>query len=66
MFTQKGKVTPEKAIKILKEYGTNVTVDEAKLILDLMYKFGKLAIEQQERALKSTILQFDEWLLKKS
>jgi hypothetical protein len=47
MILEKRSVTPEKAILILKKYGTIITTEEAKLILDLMYKFGKLAIGQQ-------------------
>lgn len=43
---EKRKVTPEKAIKILQEHGTIVTVEEAKLILDFMYKFTILAVDQ--------------------
>jgi len=47
MLPEKRTITPEKAIAILKKHGTIITFEEAKLILDLMYKFGKLAIEQQ-------------------
>lgn len=43
---EKRKVSPEKAIKILQEHGTIVTVEEAKLILDFMYKFAILAVDQ--------------------
>ncbi|GGI25151.1 hypothetical protein GCM10008119_16220 [Pedobacter mendelii] len=39
-------VTPEKAVKILQEHGTIITVEEAKLILDFMYKLAKLAVNQ--------------------
>jgi len=39
-------VTPEKAVEILKKNGTIVTIDEAKLILDFMYKIGKLSVGQ--------------------
>lgn len=44
---EKRKVTPEIAVKLLREHGTIVTVEEAKLILDFMYKFAKLAVNQQ-------------------
>lgn len=44
---EKRNVTPERAVKILQEYGTIVTIEEAKKILDFMYKFAKLAIDQQ-------------------
>lgn len=46
MVTEKRKVTPEKAIEILKKHGTIVTLEEAQIMLDLMYKFAKLAVNQ--------------------
>jgi hypothetical protein len=46
IFPEKRRVTPQQAVKILKEHGTIVTLEEAKLILDFLYKFGKLAIDQ--------------------
>lgn len=44
MLNEKRTVTPEKAVEILKKNGTIVTIDEAKLILDFMYKIGKLSV----------------------
>lgn len=46
MLPEKRTLTPEKAVEILKKYGTIVTVEEAKLILDFMYKLAKLSVEQ--------------------
>jgi len=46
MLNEKRTVTPEKAVEILKKNGTIVTIDEAKLILDFMYKIGKLSVGQ--------------------
>lgn len=46
MLTQKRKVTPEKSIEILKKHGTIVTLEEAKLILDLAYNFAILSVNQ--------------------
>ena len=42
----KGEVTPEVAIKILKEHGREVTREEAKLIVDFLYKLAEMAIDQ--------------------
>lgn len=42
----KRTITPEKAIKILAERGTHVTKEEAELILDFIFKFANLAINQ--------------------
>jgi hypothetical protein len=52
MVKEKRSVTPEKAIEILEKHGTIVTLEEVKLILDFMYKFGKLAIDQQVNLLE--------------
>jgi len=43
---ERRRITPQQAVKILKEHGTIVTIEEAKLILDFLYDFGKLAIDQ--------------------
>ncbi|MEZ2338829.1 hypothetical protein AB6735_24480 [Mucilaginibacter sp. RCC_168] len=40
------QVTPEMAVQILKEHGTKVTIEEAKVVLDFMYKIGKLSVDQ--------------------
>lgn len=45
MQQEKRSVTPEKVIKILAEYGTKVSLEEAKLMLDFLYKFAKLTLE---------------------
>lgn len=50
---EKRKVTPDKAIEILEKYGTIVTREEAKLILDFMYKFSILSVNQIIRNSKS-------------
>ena len=46
MLGEKRSITPEKAIEILREHGTIVTIEEAKLILYFMYKFAILAVDQ--------------------
>lgn len=43
------QLTPEKAVKILKQYGTIVNITEAKLIIDLLYKLADIAISQYLR-----------------
>jgi hypothetical protein len=45
MNSEKRKITPEKAVEILQKYGTIVTIEEAKIILDFMYKLSKLTLE---------------------
>lgn len=46
MPQEKQALTPEKAVKILNENGTIVTLEEAQIILDLMYKMAKLSVNQ--------------------
>jgi hypothetical protein len=46
MQKERRSITPETAVKILKEHGTIVSIQEAQIILDLMYKIGKLAVNQ--------------------
>ena len=45
MNAGKRKVTPEKAVEIMKKHGTNITIEEAKLMLDFLYKFANLTLE---------------------
>lgn len=42
----KMNVSPELAVKILKEHGTSVSLEQAKIILAFMYKLGKLSVDQ--------------------
>ncbi len=46
MLNIKYSITPEQAVKILREHGTIVTIEEAKLILEFMYKIAKLSVKQ--------------------
>ncbi|WCT14953.1 hypothetical protein [Mucilaginibacter jinjuensis] len=46
MVDEKRNITPEQAIKILQEHGTNVTIEEVQKILDFLYKIGKLSVNQ--------------------
>ena len=43
---EKTKVTPQKAIEILKKHGTIVTIEDAEKILNLMYQLAKLGVRQ--------------------
>lgn len=46
MVKGKRQITPQQAVAILGAYGTIVSIEEAKLILDFMYRFSILAINQ--------------------
>lgn len=44
--TNRRSITDIKAIKLLKEHGTEVSPERAKLILDFLYGFVKLSVKQ--------------------
>ncbi|RZK25607.1 MAG: hypothetical protein EOO43_05070 [Flavobacterium sp.] len=46
MLDKKRSITPQIAVEILREHGTTVTFEEAKIILDFMYNFAILSVNQ--------------------
>ncbi len=42
---QQDRISPEKAVEILKSNGKEVTAEEAKIILDFLYKMAKLTVK---------------------
>jgi hypothetical protein len=46
MLDKKRSITPQKAVEILNEQGTTVTFEQAKIILDFMYNFAILSVNQ--------------------
>ncbi|MFA6277994.1 MAG: hypothetical protein WC622_14675 [Pedobacter sp.] len=48
---KKRTLTPEKAVEILAEHGTKVTLEEAEIMLDFIYEFAKLAISLRVKEL---------------
>jgi len=40
------KITPEKAIEILRKDGLEVTLEQAKLILEFLYQMADIVVEQ--------------------
>jgi len=47
----KKKITPQQAVDILGKHGTKVTLKEAELILEFMYAFAKLSVDQYVKVL---------------
>lgn len=43
----KQKVTPQTAIQIVEKYGGTITYEEAEMVLEMMYNFANLALNQQ-------------------
>lgn len=40
------KITPEKAVEILKKGGMDVTLEQAKLMLEFLYKLADITVTQ--------------------
>ena len=48
MKTVKRTLTPAKAVKILAGYGTEISLEEAEIMLDFLHDFIKPALEVQQ------------------
>jgi len=46
MQKEKRSITPEKAVEIFRKHGSIITTVEAKLMLDFLYKFAKLSLNE--------------------
>lgn len=44
MLAKTTKLTPYDTVQIFKEYGTIITLEEVELLLDFLYKFGRLML----------------------
>jgi hypothetical protein len=40
------QIRPEEIVQILRDYGTIVTVEEARIILEFMWKLANLTLDQ--------------------
>ena len=40
------KISPERAVKLLEQDGIDVTIEQAKVILDFMYEMAEIVVEQ--------------------
>ena len=45
-LSEKRNITPQQAVKILEQSGLKVTEKDAEIILDFLYFFGKLSVNQ--------------------
>ncbi len=43
----KRKISPNAAVNTIEKYGGRITLEEAELVLDIMYNFANLALNQQ-------------------
>lgn len=46
METEVERISPEKAIEILKKDGIEVTINEAIIILEFLYQIAEITVEQ--------------------
>ena len=46
MESEVKRITPDRAVEILKQDGIEVTIEEAKIILDFMYEMAEIVVEQ--------------------
>ena len=44
--SENDKITPEKAVEILKKGGLEVTLEQAKLMLEFLYKLADITMDQ--------------------
>jgi hypothetical protein len=49
---EKRTITPEKAVKILAKHGTLMSLENAKIMLDFLYKIGNLSVSQTLKRVK--------------
>ncbi len=50
---EKRNITPEKTVKILAGHGTIITLEQAKIVLNFLYKLSNLSVRQTiKRAIK--------------
>ena len=40
------RISPKRVIKLLKEDGIDVTIEQAKVILDFMYEMAEIVVDQ--------------------
>ena len=50
-LSEKRNITPQQAVKILEQSGLKVTEKDAEIILDFLYFFGKLSVNQYVKAI---------------
>jgi hypothetical protein len=43
---EKRTVTPEKAVKILAKHGTIISLEKARIMLELLYKLSNLSVNE--------------------
>lgn len=51
--SENDKITPEKAAEILKKGGMHVTIEQAKIILEFLYKLADISVAQYLKKAKS-------------
>ncbi|SDS65456.1 hypothetical protein SAMN05216490_1554 [Mucilaginibacter mallensis] len=42
---EKRKVTPEEVVELMKKDGEIITIEQAQIVLDFMYKFARITLD---------------------
>ena len=59
------KMTAEKAVKILAEHGTHISLEEAEIVVDFLRKLAKIAIAQYLREEEDLLREKEDDITKK-
>lgn len=43
-----GQIEPEMVVEILKKHNVHISIEEARIILDFMYKLARIALTKTE------------------
>jgi hypothetical protein len=60
------KMTAERAMKILAEHGTHVSVEEAAIVVDFLRKLAKIAVVQCLREEEGLVREIEDDITKKT
>ena len=60
------KMTAEKAVKILAEHGTHISLEEAEIVVDFLRKLAKIAVAQCLREEEGLIREIEDDITKKN
>jgi hypothetical protein len=59
------KMTAEKAVKILAEHGTHISLEEAEIVVDFLRKLAKIAVAQYLREEEDLLREKEDDITKK-
>jgi len=60
------KMTAEKAVKILAEHGTHISLEEAEIVVDYLRKLAKIAVAQCLREEEGIVREIEDDITQKT